>query len=256
LAKEIWQFVNPDGNGPSEPTTPPETTLESFMAKYGIPLPSNASNNASNASGNASNGQPAPTPGTAPTAPTAPAQGNRQPSNDDTVRPNTPDSPEPTPPPTPPPLAVSVTDLNPTQLYEYKKEDRKWRTQVEKAEKQRKNLAELIHYILDRVSDDYRSRILNEQHPREMIRTLRKRVAPSDRAKEIEVLNTWKWLRKTPKDIYISTWLRKWEETYEMAQELDLPEATGVRPVLDFIDAIEPIAEKFHSYWSERVQDL
>jgi hypothetical protein len=56
---------------------------------------------------------------------------------------------------------VSVTDLNPTQLYEYKKkEDRKWRTEVEKAEKRRKNLAELIHSILDRVSDDYRSRIL------------------------------------------------------------------------------------------------
>jgi hypothetical protein len=89
-----------------------------------------------------------------------------------------------------------------------------------------------------------------------MIRTLRKRVAPSDRAKEIEVLNTWKWLRKTPKDTYLSTWLRRWEETYERAQELDLPEATGIRPVLDFIDAIEPISEKFHNYWSERIQDL
>jgi hypothetical protein len=204
LAKEIWQFVNPDGNGPSEPTTPEETTLESFMAKYGIPRPSNASNDASN---NASNASAAPASGTA--APAPPAQGNRQPSNDDTVRPNTPSSPEPTPAPTPPPPAVSVTDLNPTQLYEYKKEDRKWRTQVEKAEKQRKNLAELIYYILDRVSDDYRSRILNEEHPREMIRILRRRVAPSDRAKEIEVLNTWKWLRKTPKDTYVTTWLRK-----------------------------------------------
>lgn len=234
LAKEIWEFVNPDGKGPSEPITPPETTLESFIARHGISLPST---NASNASGE-------------------PAQGNRQPSQDDTVGPDTPDSPEHTPAPTPPPPAVSIADLNPTQLYEYKKEDKKWRTQVEKVEKQRKNLAELIHYILDRVSDDYRSRILNEQHPREMVRTLRKRVALSDRAKEIEVLNTWKWLRKTPKDTYLATWLRKWEETYEKAQELDLPEATGVRPVLDFIDAIEPIADKFHSYWSERIQDL
>jgi hypothetical protein len=90
---------------------------------------------------------------------------------------------------------VSITQLNPTQLHEYKKEDRRWRTQVEKVERQRKKLAELIYYIIDRVSDDYRSRILSQQHPREMIRTLRKRVAPSDRAKEMEVLNTWKWLR-------------------------------------------------------------
>jgi hypothetical protein len=58
---------------------------------------------------------------------------------------------------------------NPTQLYEYKKEDRRQRTQFEKAERQRKNLAELTYYILDRVSDNYRSRILNVQHLRGMI---------------------------------------------------------------------------------------
>src|SRR6266513_2054854 len=88
-----------------------------------------------------------------------------------------------------------------------------------------------------------------------MIRILHRKVAPSDRAKEIEVLNTWKWL---PEDApgYLPTWLRKWEETYEKAQKLGLPEATGVRPVLDFINAIEPISEKFRGYWSERIQDL
>jgi hypothetical protein len=143
-----------------------------------------------------------------------------------------------------------------TQVHEYKKENRRWRTQVEKVERQRKNLAELIYYILDRVSDDYRSRILSQQHPREMIRTLRKRVAPSDRAKEMEDLKTWKWVRKTAKDTYLSTWLRRWEESYEKAQELELAEATGICPVLNFIDAIEPISEKFHNYWSERIQDL
>src|SRR6266480_3667433 len=39
LAKEIWRFADPDGNGPTEPIIPPEITLESFMAKYGIPIP-------------------------------------------------------------------------------------------------------------------------------------------------------------------------------------------------------------------------
>jgi hypothetical protein len=81
-----------------------------------------------------------------------------------------------------------------------------------------------------------------------MIRTLRKRVAPSDRAKEIEVLNSWKWVRKTAKDRYLSTWVRRWEESYSKAQELELAEATGIRPVLNFIDAMEAISEKFHNY--------
>jgi hypothetical protein len=89
-----------------------------------------------------------------------------------------------------------------------------------------------------------------------MIRILKRRVAPSDRAKKIEVMNTWRWLKKTPKDTYLSTWLRRWEEIYEKATELSLPEASGIRPVLDFLDAVEPLSEKFYSYWTERIQDL
>jgi len=50
LGKEMWEFVNPDGKGPSEPATPPEIPLERFMAKYGMPRPSNATADASNAS--------------------------------------------------------------------------------------------------------------------------------------------------------------------------------------------------------------
>lgn len=89
-----------------------------------------------------------------------------------------------------------------------------------------------------------------------MIKILKKRVAPTDRAKEVEVINTWKWLKRTPKDTYLSTWLRRWEETYEKAKELNLPEATGIRPILDFLDAVEPLSDKFHNYWSERIQDM
>jgi hypothetical protein len=89
-----------------------------------------------------------------------------------------------------------------------------------------------------------------------MIQILKKRVAPTNRAKEIEVTNTWKWLKKTPKDTYLSTWLRRWEETYEKATELNLPEASGTRPVLGFLDAIEPLSDKFHNYWTEHIQNL
>src|SRR6266480_311536 len=96
LAKEIWRFADPDDNGPTEPIIPPEITLESFMAKYGIPIP-------------------------APEQPEEPEQTGPQ------------DTPTVTPAPTPAPRAVSVTDLNPTQLFEYKKKNRRWRMQVEKA---------------------------------------------------------------------------------------------------------------------------
>ena len=252
LAKEVWDYVNPEGTGPPEPHTPPEITLESFMAKYGISLPTNASSNTVN--------QGTAPPGNAPQGTDA-SQGTIANTDDDqsenagngALTPHT--LPAQAVQPSQP-SAVSTTQLNPTQLYEYKKEDRRHRAQLEKVEKQRRNLAELTHYILDRVSDDYRSRILNEQHPRGMIQILKKRVAPTNRAKEIEVTNTWKWLKKTPKDTYLSTWLRRWEEIYEKATELNLPEASGIRPVLDFLDAIEPLSDKFHNYWTEHIQNL
>ena len=232
IAKDVWEFADPEGTGPPEPTTPPEITLDSFMAKHGISQPTGINLSAAALQDNASQG-------------TIIANTDDQESHSTGNGMTTPTSQQQQPPQL---SAVSTIQLNPTQLYEYKKEDRRWRTQLEKVEKQRRNLAELTHYILDRVSDDYRSRILKEQYPRSMIRILKQRVAPSDRAKEIEVMNTWRWLKKTPKDTYLSTWLRRWEETYEKATELSLPEASGIRPVLDFLDAIEPLSEKFHNY--------
>ena len=46
LAKEIWNYVDPDGNGPIEPAVPKETTLESFIARYGIIANQNEPENA------------------------------------------------------------------------------------------------------------------------------------------------------------------------------------------------------------------
>jgi len=240
IAKEVWSYVDPEGTGPAEPTTPQEVTLEAFMAKHGISMPPHQATAATGtAVGN-------------PLSPTSDADDDVDDNDDDDDnRPNTPPATLPAQP-----SVVSMLELNATQLYEYKKEDRKWRTQVEKMERQRKNLAELTNYILDRVSDDYRSRILSEQHPRDMIKILKRRVAPTDRAKEIEVLQTWKWLKRSPKDTQLATWLRKWEETYKQAEELKLPEATGIRPVLDFLDAVEPLLDSFHIYWSARIQDM
>ena len=41
LAKEVWSFIDPEGTGPAEPTTPQEVTLEAFIVKHGITLPAN-----------------------------------------------------------------------------------------------------------------------------------------------------------------------------------------------------------------------
>jgi hypothetical protein len=82
LAKEIWQFANPDGNDPAEPTIPPEVTLVSFMAKSGISIPSNASSDASNASATPTQGTANPQPTRANSQPAqANQQANPQPSN-------------------------------------------------------------------------------------------------------------------------------------------------------------------------------
>src|SRR5437764_13694620 len=55
LAKDVWQFSDPDGKGPAEPILPPEPTLADFVARHGISLPAAT---VPQASGNAS-AQPA-----------------------------------------------------------------------------------------------------------------------------------------------------------------------------------------------------
>ena len=96
LAKDIWQFTDLDGNGPPEPTISFETTLRDFITKFGIPL----------LTANAPN----------PAQPAQPAQ------PDSATGPGTPDS---TPVLTFAPPIVFITDLNLTQLFEYKTEIRK-----------------------------------------------------------------------------------------------------------------------------------
>jgi hypothetical protein len=55
--------------------------------------------------------------------------------------------------------------------------------------------------------------------PYEMLKALKKRLAPTDRAKRLELARTYQALRKAPKAQSLDSWLLLWETTYSKAED-------------------------------------
>ena len=74
-----------------------------------------------------------------------------------------------------------------------------------------------------------------------MLKALKKRLAPTDEARILEVEQKYQRLKKYNKREKVDKWLKDWETTYTDAKELQLPEVAGNRPQNDFTRAISGI---------------
>ena len=72
-----------------------------------------------------------------------------------------------------------------------------------------------------------------------MIATLKLRIAPTDRARELELIRTYQELKKSPKTQQTDVWLNSWEKTYKQMTDLNLPDVHDKRPLFDFLLAIK-----------------
>ena len=58
----------------------------------------------------------------------------------------------------------------------------------------------------------------------QMLVNLKNRFAPTDEAREQELIQTWKKLQKGPKGQDVENWLQKWETTYDDGLLLRIPD--------------------------------
>jgi len=79
----------------------------------------------------------------------------------------------------------------------------------------------------------------------ELLVALKNRFKPTDRARELEVATKYARAKRYNKDMRVQDWLNKWENTYEEAKALNLPEVDGIRPQYDFFVAINAISPAF-----------
>ncbi|KAK9492619.1 hypothetical protein V1508DRAFT_397833 [Lipomyces doorenjongii] len=87
-----------------------------------------------------------------------------------------------------------------------------------------------------------------------MLLALKQRVAPSDRARKLELINHYKALKQAPCAQEVEVWLQQWEEVYEKCKQLNLPDVDEDRSLHDFLHAVATISPDFAGYWSNDVQ--
>ena len=80
-----------------------------------------------------------------------------------------------------------------------------------------------------------------------MLQRLRERLAPTDRARELELIHQWNLLKKLLKTRNLEDWLSKWEKIYTKASALKLVIAVGQTLIYEFLQAIMPLSEAFVS---------
>ncbi|SLM40368.1 hypothetical protein LPUS_11143 [Lasallia pustulata] len=107
-------------------------------------------------------------------------------------------------------------------------------------ERQAKALSDLTTFLQDTISAHNITYLKNvEPHPWDILRALKKRLAPSDTAQKYEVIYAYRKMCKGPGNQNIETWLDEWDRVYTEALNIDLPEVKGNRPMEDFLMAAE-----------------
>ena len=75
--------------------------------------------------------------------------------------------------------------------------------------------------------------------------SLKDQFKPIDRARETQVTMAYQRLKQTPRSTDIETWLDNWELVYSEAEEINLPEINGDRPLYDFLFTVKPLDAAF-----------
>ena len=89
--------------------------------------------------------------------------------------------------------------------------------------------------------------------PYQMIKALQKQLAPTDQAREIEVLTRYQTLRKPPTSHGLDKWLQQWERIYTDAKKLSIFEVQKDRPLFDFLAAIKDVNQGFASNYEFQI---
>jgi hypothetical protein len=107
-----------------------------------------------------------------------------------------------------------------------------------------------------RTTGAYWSTIERIQGVKERLQRLKEHVAPSNYAREQEVLARYDSVQKSAKATQVEEWLRQWESTLSDLKERKLPEAEGIRPTRAFLKAVEPIQSLFAQTWINTIESI
>lgn len=111
----------------------------------------------------------------------------------------------------------------------------------------RDSLIKILDHITTSISKDNVYIIRSCSTARDMLVELKRRLAPTNHAQKLEIIDKYQRLKMFTKNQDIEKWLRAWETTYEEAKKLNLPEVSEVRSQFDFTRAIQAIDSTYAS---------
>lgn len=141
--------------------------------------------------------------------------------------------------------ALGITDLNNKEIELFKILRDEFRMDTAKYERKRIALTEIRQLIISTVSRTNLTYILESTTPWQMLTALKLRIAPTDRARELEAARQYRELQTAPNRQNTEVWLQSWEKMYTEAKKLDLPDVQKDRAIHDFLRAIKSIDSAF-----------
>ena len=145
------------------------------------------------------------------------------------------------------PAHTTLAQLTNEEKEEYQLLRFNYKRKITIYDRQKAALASLRTYIQETISRTLLIYTFDCTTPYDMLTTLRQRVAPTDRARQLEASFKYQRLRQGPSNQSLNSWLRQWEKAYTECQKLDLPDVQKDRAVYDFLQAISTIAPEFSS---------
>jgi hypothetical protein len=107
--------------------------------------------------------------------------------------------------------------------------------------RQRAALNDIYDHIKSTLSRQNHSFILHKETPYQMLVALKKRLAPTDRARKLKLSRRYQELKQAPRSQQVEKWLQQWEKTYTECKILQLAEVQEEKLIYDFILIIKNI---------------
>ena len=154
------------------------------------------------------------------------------------------------------PAKSTISELTPDELDELKLLRYDFKLQLQLYERQDAALSTLKSFIQETISRTFLPYTFKKESTYDVLVALWQRVAPTDRAKKLELTQRYAKLKKAPKSHNIEAWLQSWEQTYTECKELKLPIVEDNLPLYDFLYAASDIASEFTAVWTVNLQAM
>ncbi|KAH8729982.1 hypothetical protein BGZ61DRAFT_492122 [Ilyonectria robusta] len=151
------------------------------------------------------------------------------------------------------PDATRLSELTPEQRIDLNGLEKQYLEDVRIYEKRQKALSSIQDRIILTVGN-YRDVIDDEDDVAKELALLRARIQPATWFHEREVLDRYRTALKGPSRTKTKDWVTSWQKVLTEARNLGLPDTKGLRPTLDFLEAVRPIDLTFADIWMNKIQ--